>query len=283
MKKLQFDYWMEITYTEPATECHYTIKCLPKDTDMQKIEDLKIEMMPQSNYQKGEDSFGNQMVYDNLYWEHNRFGFHVHGVVKTGKTEDKESFVGIYRYSHGLNKAGTQIKKYYNELMQKKMPSENKESAYTVAFHLMKNLYQDFIYEKYRTNIYTSAEDAWKMGCGVCQDYAHILIALCHLAHIPARYVAGMMVGEGFSHAWVEVFCDDHWIGLDPTNGCAVDDSYIRINIGRDANDCLINKGIVKGGGMQTQTVRVCVEEFGANKGETFYDKNSSICGTSCR
>ena len=108
----------------------------------------------------------------------------------------------------------------------------------------------------------TTAEEAFMQRKGVCQDYAHIFIALCHLAKIPARYVAGMMVGEGFSHAWVEILSDGVWYAIDPTHACMANDTYIKISVGRDAEDCMINKGIMKGGGTQLQTVRVLVEEI---------------------
>ena len=267
MKRLQFDYWMEIRYSEPVTECHYTLKCLPKDTDMQKITELKVEISPWSRYQMGEDSFGNGIIYDNLYenQDHDRFGFHVSGVAFTGLNEGGKGSVedaGIYKYPHGLNAAGDGIKTYFKKLMQPGLGRHNGKSRYNTALYLMYCLYRDFNYEKGITGVSTAVEEAWSLGGGVCQDYAHILIALCHLAEIPARYVTGMMIGEGFSHAWVEIWSNDRWYGLDPTNGCTVNDSYIKIGAGRDANDCLINKGIVKGGGMQTLSVCVRVEEI---------------------
>lgn len=260
MGKLHFDYWMEILYTEPVTECHYTVKCLPQNTDMQKISELNIEIMPRHDYQENEDSFGNLMIYNNLYCEHNRFSFRVSGIAVTGLAEgDREKegkFSGIYCCPHGLNKAGDEIKAYFHEQM-KNIGFD--DSVYQIAIYLMKCLHRDFIYEKGITNVNTTAEEAWKYRHGVCQDYAHIFIALCHLAKIPARYVTGMMIGEGYSHAWVEVLADKVWYGLDPTNGCIVADNYIKIGIGRDANDCVINKGIITGGGLQNLAVSVRV------------------------
>lgn len=262
MSRLHFDYWMELSYTQPVTQCHYTFKCLPKDTDMQKITELKISVTPAHDYQTGEDSFGNRMIYDNLYAAHDRFGFHISGTAQTGLAAgDREKdgeFSGIYRYPHGLNGAGAGIKAYFQE--QRKTMEAVCDSAYTKAVYLMNSLHSDFIYEKGVTNGNTTAEEAWHFTRGVCQDYAHILIALCHLAGIPARYVTGMMTGEGYSHAWVEILADGVWYGLDPTNGCIAGDSYIKIGTGRDANDCLINRGMMTGGGLQEQTVRVCVE-----------------------
>ncbi len=263
MSKLRFDYWMEIAYSKPVTECHYTVKCLPRDTDMQQISGLNIEVMPQHQHQHGEDPFGNLMIYGNLYCEHEKFGFHISGEAVTALAEGERvkpgEFVGIYRYPHGLNRAGAGIREYFAANMT---GAAAEAAPYQKAVHLMNCLHRDFVYEKGVTNVSTTAEEAWALGRGVCQDYAHILIALCHLAGIPARYVTGMMAGEGYSHAWVEVLSEDVWYGLDPTNGCLAAGSYIKIGSGRDAEDCMINKGMVTGGGTQQQSVVVRVEEL---------------------
>ena len=107
----------------------------------------------------------------------------------------------------------------------------------------------------------TTAEKALSGGSGVCQDYAHIMLALLRMDRIPCRYVAGMMMGEGSSHAWVEVWDDKRWIGYDPTNKKLVNEDYIKISNGRDFADCLVNQGIFTGNVTQTQEISVIVEE----------------------
>ena len=71
-----------------------------------------------------------------------------------------------------------------------------------------------------------------------------------------------MMLGEGATHAWIEVYADGRWIPLDPTHNRAVDDTYIKISAGRDAQDCTINQGVFMGGGKQQQEINVIVEEI---------------------
>ena len=261
MSKLHFDYWMELDFSENVAESHYTIKCLPKSTDMQRISDVKINIYPENSFQKGEDSFGNLMVYGNVLEPHDKFGFHISGDAETnlsfGETVKEDENTGVFRYPYGLNKAGAGIKDYFSQIILS--PDVN---DYDKAMFLMNRLYEDFAYETGSTNMRTTAEEAFMQRKGVCQDYAHIFIALCHLAKIPARYVAGMMVGEGFSHAWVEILSDGVWYAIDPTHACMANDTYIKISVGRDAEDCMINKGIMKGGGTQLQTVRVLVEEI---------------------
>ena len=132
---------------------------------------------------------------------------------------------------------------------------------YDKSIAIMHSLYKDFIYQPNNTKKDTSAEEAFEIGKGVCQDYSHIMIALLHLAGIPARYVTGMLIGEGASHAWVEVLWHDKWIGMDPTNDVLVAESHIKLGHGRDASDCLINRGVMKGGGQQTQEIVVSVHD----------------------
>ena len=71
------------------------------------------------------------------------------------------------------------------------------------AVRVMHSLHRYFVYQKAATDVSTSAEEAMEKGAGVCQDYAHIFLSLLRLRGIPARYVTGMLRGEGESHAWV--------------------------------------------------------------------------------
>ncbi len=260
MKKLHFDYSMQITYTQKVADCHFTIKGIQADNHRQHPKGVVIEILPENRWSRGVDSFGNQMVYGSVGKEHDRFLFHISGDVTTGILEyepaEKESLLSMYRYPYGLTKPGPELTAYYNSLKL-----EEKASVYEKGVFLMHKLYQDFSYEKNITDIGTSAEEAFRIGRGVCQDYAHILIALCHMAGIPARYVTGMLIGEGDSHAWVEILMGDRWYAVDPTNDVIVTDSHIKIGMGRDASDCMINRGILRGGGSQTQWIHVSVEE----------------------
>lgn len=107
-----------------------------------------------------------------------------------------------------------------------------------------------------------TAEAAFSRGAGVCQDYAHVMLSLLRLEGIPARYVTGMLLGEGSSHAWVEANCGGYWYGFDPTNDLLVDDSYIRVRCGRDSADCAIIRGTFFGLSSQTQREQVRVEPY---------------------
>lgn len=260
MKKLTFDYYMQITYSEVVSSCHFTIKCLPKETLRQRPENVKVLLSPDVPYSTGRDSFGNAQIYGWDDVDHTTFSFRITGDVYTGldRREEKtdENLLAVFRHPHGLNRAGEELAAYHEGLAGTLPPD-----AYEKALCLMHRLHENFVYEKGCTGVETTAEEAWKQGRGVCQDYAHIMIALLHREGIPARYVTGMIPGEGASHAWVEIEKDGFWYGIDPTNDVPVGDDYIKIGVGRDAADCLINRGIMHGGGSQSQLVRVSVEE----------------------
>ena len=94
------------------------------------------------------------------------------------------------------------------------------------------------------TGIHSTAAQALALGRGVCQDYAHVLLALCRLCRLPARYVSGHLLGEGGTHAWVEVLLPApsnpgmaEAIALDPTHARRAGLSYLTVAVGRDYLD----------------------------------------------
>lgn len=100
------------------------------------------------------------------------------------------------------------------------------------------------------TNIHTTAIQALSLGRGVCQDYAHIMLTLCRLCGLSARYISGHLLGEGGTHAWVEVLVPapgqpDAAIALafDPTHGCETSLHYLTIAVGRDYYDVAPTSG----------------------------------------
>jgi len=267
MKQLHFDYYMQITYAGCVSKSHYTLKCIPADNIRQRLLGFSMEILPQNKWMEGMDSFGNAMVYGSIEKEQRDFSFHIQGDVEIDireyETAKDDAEIFVYQYPYGLSAPGEELEQFYHSLENE---LHAKPDDYEKGIFLMHILYGNFIYEKEVTDVNTTAEEAWKLGKGVCQDYAHILIALCRRAGIPARYVSGMLIGEGYSHAWVEIYCDNHWFALDPTNNLIVEDSHIKIGVGRDAFDCQINRGIVMGGGSQTQNICVRVKEKAAGE-----------------
>jgi transglutaminase-like putative cysteine protease len=133
--------------------------------------------------------------------------------------------------------------------------------------YLCEYVYRNFQYIKGVTTIETTVDEIWKLKSGVCQDFAHILLVMLRYMGIPARYVSGYicpnksgMRGEGATHAWVEAYLPEYgWLGLDPTNNCVVDDTHVRLAVGRNFIDCSPVKGTYKGTSRHTLEVKVSV------------------------
>lgn len=260
MAILHFDYRMEIKYEEPVGRCYFTIKCIPKEDARQHLLGMDISLFPQTTYSFGEDSFGNRQLYGCETEPHNQFIFQIKGDVEILQTDYEEEAVeektGIFRYAWGKCIPGSGLQGYYHSLDFSKC-----KNHYEICTALMHRLHQDFSYVPGATQVSTTAEEAWELGRGVCQDYAHIYITLLRMTGIPARYVCGLIIGEGASHAWAEALCGERWVAFDPTNDCLVLDHYIKLGHGRDAADCAINRGLMWNGGAQSQSISVLVEK----------------------
>jgi len=102
-------------------------------------------------------------------------------------------------------------------------------------------------YEYGATSTRTTAAEALAGGRGVCQDSAHVMLALCHLTGLPARYVSGHLLGQGGTHAWVEVVVpreeDAVAVAFDPCNGRRAGSGYVTVATGRDYSDVAPTSG----------------------------------------
>ncbi len=135
------------------------------------------------------------------------------------------------------------------------------------AGHLCKYVFDNFSYKKGITTVETTIDEIWTLKSGVCQDFAHMLLVMLRLIDIPARYVSGYicpmrtgMRGEGATHAWVEAYIPYYgWLGFDPTNNCLVNDTHVRLAVGKNFSDCSPVKGTYRGSSNHTMDVFVTV------------------------
>lgn len=126
----------------------------------------------------------------------------------------------------------------------------NSKQGIKLAHQINTWVYQTMNYAHDVTSIHTTAAEALALKQGVCQDYAHIMLTLCRLCALPARYVSGHLLGEGGTHAWVEVLLpvDNHpemalVVPLDPTHGRQAGINYVTIAVGRDYFDVAPTSG----------------------------------------
>lgn len=140
------------------------------------------------------------------------------------------------------------------------------------AAELMGRIRRDFAYDTDATAVETTVAEAFERRRGVCQDFAHVMIAGLRGIGLPASYVSGYirtnppdggqrLEGADASHAWVGVWCGPEfgWVGLDPTNDIAVGDDHVVLAVGRDYADVSPTAGVFIGSGAHALQVSVDV------------------------
>jgi transglutaminase-like putative cysteine protease len=137
------------------------------------------------------------------------------------------------------------------------------------ALDLTRRIHTEFQYEPGSTTVATPARDVLRARRGVCQDFAHLEIAMLRALGLPARYVSGYifnrprdgqpgLTGADASHAWVSLYVPDFgWVDLDPTNGFIPADEHVTLAWGRDYSDASPLKGVILGGGAHRLSVAV--------------------------
>jgi transglutaminase-like putative cysteine protease len=145
-------------------------------------------------------------------------------------------------------------------------------SVLAAALDLCMTVHQDFTYEPGSTDVGTSPSEAFALKKGVCQDFAHVMIAGLRGVGIPAGYVSGFLrtippkgkprlEGADAMHAWVRAWCGQHtgWVEFDPTNAMIAGPDHITIGHGRDYSDISPIVGVLKTSGSQETTQSVDV------------------------
>jgi transglutaminase-like putative cysteine protease len=138
-----------------------------------------------------------------------------------------------------------------------------------ILLYLNETVYNAFQYVKESTKVDSPIEDALGSRQGVCQDFAHIMIALARSLRIPCRYVSGYLChdnihndrsADGATHAWLEALLPSlGWVGFDPTNNLIAGERHIRTAVGRDYADVPPTIGVMKGSAQSEMQVRVRV------------------------
>ena len=247
MRSLAFSFRLRLDFSAPVQKHHYTLRCLPCDAPHQRVLSASLRVAPGEAPCAAADACG-QLHYGCVPAAHTEFEALAEGVVCSALEEGEKAApawqLGPYRMFTPLTAPGAAIRR-----LNEAIPSIEQEDE--LAAQIMALMHERFVYLPGSTNALTTAEEAAAAMRGVCQDESHIMLALLRLRGVPCRYAVGYMLGEGSTHAWVEMLREGRWIGLDPTNHRAVDDAYIRVSVGRDAADCPVNRGVFFGGAYQ--------------------------------
>ena len=205
MKRYKFELDVKIEFTGLVQNHSYLLKCMPKQLEYQRLYDENLVIEPINNFRYGYDSFNNTIIYGSINNQHNYFHYKISGKVWMNKYLIREQLDKIFMYDSEFTKL--------NQNMIDKIQELNLDINTQTTDDIVKNI-SDFIfnyieYTQNFTNIHTKGFEAFEYKKGVCQDMSHIMIGFLHFFKIPARYCAGIMIGEGKTHAWVEYYDKD--------------------------------------------------------------------------
>lgn len=261
MRHLRFTYSTGLSFSGPVSEHQYTLRCLPLAGNGQTLLEHQLLITPGPAPCFGRDGFGSTLIYGSVLTPHTAFCCRTEGVAAVDRGRVEQGCNPALRYPGMLTQPDAALRAFYAALPLGGLTPLEKCCA------LSRAVGEHFAYLPGATGVNTTAAEAFALGAGVCQDYAHVLVVLARLAGLPARYCMGLAVGEGATHAWAEVYLPEvGWRGFDATRGCLEDEGYLVFATGRDAADCPAERGIFRGNVSQTQTVFMTCVEIGGHR-----------------
>ncbi len=235
MKKYEFTFSVNWVFDAPVSNHHFLLRCMPGTYSFQRTYAHKLTASPSAALSRVEDGYGNALYSGSLKKPHSSFGFTATGFVLCSKYLIHEPLDRLFLYPSDFTHPDSSMKLLLSEL---NLPTTPRETA----LRLCSFVHEIMEYAPGTTAVDTSAADALLNRKGVSRDFVHVYLTLCHLMRIPARYVVGLCKGVSRAHVWAEVYLDGAWHAMDPTQGCPVEEGYLKIAHGRDYADCAVDR-----------------------------------------
>ncbi|HET7577888.1 MAG TPA: transglutaminase family protein [Bacillales bacterium] len=274
------------TYEGPVRQSINQFRLKPIEDAGQKVLSFERIIFPKTKCYAHQDYWGNHVETFYLWEAHDTLTIETNSVVEVCKKQVPSSFV----FDESMLKAfeSESFKQDYAEFLMvtdytnidaMKMTETTEDiwvkspDPFQFVNRLNTYLFETLTYVPGSTTVTTTAEEVLQKKEGVCQDYTHLMLALCRHRGLPARYVSGYiytgensaMRGDAATHAWIEVAIPKiGWVGFDPTNNVLAHDQHIRLAVGRDYQDIVPVKGVYIGG-QQNLDVKVGVKKLGTS------------------
>ena len=257
-------------YSNPVRETVMELRMQPRSEAPQAVRNFQIVTVPRANMSAYTDHFGNAVYHFNVLREHNELRIDAQSVVEVGQGHPLPPVADSLEWQryNSLNLRA----EHYDFLGPSEFAHETDALRAFLSAHgltrpaadpltelrrLCAAIYDSFDYEVGVTGVNSPIDHPLEAGRGVCQDFAHIMIAAARAWGIPARYVSGYLYhrrqdhdrsASDATHAWVEAWLPSFgWIGFDPTNNVMTGERHIRAAIGRDYADVPPTRGTFKG------------------------------------
>ena len=270
-------------YAAPARQCVMLLCLKPREDRGQRLLRFEIETRPPARLNPEADCFGNVRHVFNVHRAHEVLEIVVRTTVETAPAPalPDASGAGTWQEVRALGSAFAGWDFTHPSALTRPSPAlaafldrhriEPGADPLDSLRRLSDALYRHLCYVPGSTSVESSVEHVLDTGRGVCQDYAHLMIAVARSWGIPARYVSGYLhvtglpgeqVPDNATHAWVECRLPRlGWIGFDPTNRSLADERHVRIAVGRDYRDVSPTRGVRQGSGEARLEVDVRVHE----------------------
>lgn len=284
----RYDYSHRVDYG------HNEARLRPRDDGRQRCLDAKLQILPeptQVHYRR--DGFGNQITYFAVERRHHALEVRAESTVATRPPAeiDPDRSPPWEQVVQSLAAAGAGAVGSADQLLASTLrlsspfaATGREYASYAApsfppgrpllhaALDLMSRVHRDFTYNPAATDIATPLRRVMRERHGVCQDFAHLMLACLRSLGLGARYISGYLEtlpppgqpklrGADASHAWLAVFCPTHgWVDLDPTNDQVPQTRHLTLAWGRDYGDVVPLNGVIFGGGRTTLTVAVDVQ-----------------------
>lgn len=255
-------------YGLPVASALQMLRLTPRPHEGQFVRRWRVGVDTDARLDKSEDAFGNITHLVFLEGPLSHVEIVIEGEVDTTETN---GFVrgAIERQPRGLFTRETALTRPSPEILRfAREAAASQGGELLAALHdLNARIHRGMSFKIGVTSPATTASDAFKAKAGVCQDFAHVLIAAARSLDIPARYVSGYYlrsdtVEQEAGHAWVEVYLPAlGWIGFDPAHGQCVTERYVRVAIGCDALEAAPVRGAQRGGDDEKLNVSIQVQQ----------------------
>ncbi len=274
-------------YGVPVRDCSMSLALMPIEDHRQRVSGFGIETEPAGSIFPVTDSWGNTRHQLHLYRDHLSLVITARSTVDVASPDStpercdegawdtilgwRDSFHHRDYIDHSvLARPSAALDRF---VRQNGIVSSGDPMA--ALKRLCATLFECFEYVPGSTTFSSTIDHILDTGRGVCQDYAHVMIAIARTWGIPSRYVSGYLhdvsSGNGAdrgmtTHAWVECLLPGSgWTGFDPTNQTLPDDRHVRVAVGRDYQDVSPTHGVLRGGGEIRLDVEVAMEPVKGN------------------
>lgn len=252
--RLTYSYSTSITFSRDVRRHNILLRCLPAQETFMHVADEEFSIQNGFWFKEDRDGLGNRIIVGGTTDDHSTLEYSCCGMV------DMMTYCIPDASPHPMFFLPSALTTPTPEILRLMPPLTHE--ALSDAMAITHSVYDALNYTAGSTSMQTTAAEALRQRQGVCQDYAHLMISLCRAAGYAARYVCGLMKGEGETHAWVEVYDGQCWYAFDPTNDTAVASGYIKLAHGRDVLDCPVVRGIYQGRCVETSVTKVVVTEL---------------------